>query len=122
MPDQSQSENPSQPVPPASAEFQVEREPKYRKLGDEEFKAKLEMTKAFCDTAKSYVQISSAALALPLLFQEAMLGKIRSEKGLLGSCPRPLIVSWVFFLVAILCGLLYQWTAVGSISQGSPDT
>jgi len=58
---------------------------KHRPLGDEEFKAKLEMTKAFSDTAKSYVQISSAALALPLLLNEALLGKSGSDNG---SCVR----------------------------------
>ena len=57
----------------------------YRPLGDLEFNAKLEMTKVFSDTAKSYVQISSAALVLPLLFREAMLGKSGSDSGLLGS-------------------------------------
>lgn len=83
-----------------------------RTLGDEEFKAKLEMTKGFCDTAKSYVQISSAGLAIPLLFKEAMLGKTRSDIGLLGSVPRSLISSWVLFLVSIACGLAYQWLSM----------
>src|SRR5258708_3009591 len=72
MPDESpQLERPPQPA----AQADIER--KYRTLDSEEFKAKLEMTKAFCDTAKGYVQISSAGLALPLLFQQAMLGKVR---------------------------------------------
>jgi hypothetical protein len=83
-----------------------------RPLGDEEFKAKLEMTKAFCDTAKSYVQVSSAGLAVPLLFKEAMLGKTRSEIGLLGSVPWTLISSWVLFLVSIASGLVYQWLSM----------
>jgi len=49
-----------------------------RPLGDEEFKSKLEMTKAFCDTAKIYVQISSAGLAVPLLLS------LRSSTGIIG--------------------------------------
>jgi hypothetical protein len=113
MPDESsQLEKPPQPLQPPQPAAKADTEPKHRKLDSEEFKAKLEMTKAFCDTAKGYVQISSAGLALPLLFQQAMLGKVRSENGLLGSLPWELIASWVLFLIAILCGLLYQWQSV----------
>jgi hypothetical protein len=83
-----------------------------RPLGDEEFKAKLEMTKAFCDASKSYVQVSSAGLAVPLLFKEAMLGKTQSEIGLLGSVPWTLISSWGLFLFSIACGLVYQWLSM----------
>jgi hypothetical protein len=73
----SQVEKPRQPVPPQPV-AQAATERKHRKLDSDEFKAKLEMTKAFCDTAKGYAQISSAGLALPLLFQQAMLGKVRN--------------------------------------------
>jgi hypothetical protein len=111
MPDESSElEKPSQPPPEPAV--QADTEQKHRKLDNEEFKAKLEMTKAFCDTAKGCVQISSAGLALPLFFQEAMLGKVRGENGLLGSCPWELIASWALFLVAIACGLLYQWLSM----------
>ena len=82
-----------------------------RPLGDDEFKAKLEMTKAFCDTAKSYVQISSAGLALPVLFTQMIVGKTRSEQGL-GVIHWTLAGSWVLFLVSIGCGLVYQWLAM----------
>jgi len=82
-----------------------------RPLGDEEFKAKLEMTKAFCDTAKSYVQISSAGLAVPLLFVQMIFGKTRSEAGFL-AVPWSLAASWVLFLASIGCGLIYQWLAI----------
>jgi hypothetical protein len=83
----------------------------HRTFGDEEFKSKLEMTKAFCDTAKSYVQMSSAGLALPFLFVEIVLGKTQSETGL-GYLPLPLLASWVLFLLSIGCGLIYQWLAM----------
>jgi hypothetical protein len=63
---------------------------KARKLEDEEFKAKLEMTKAFCDTAKSYVQISSAGVALPLVFRQAILGDTDAKRACLDRCPGPL--------------------------------
>lgn len=71
MPDESsQVDELSQPSPPPQPAAQMDTERKHRKLETEEFEAKLEMTKAFCDTAKGYVQISSAGLALPLLFRK----------------------------------------------------
>jgi hypothetical protein len=82
-----------------------------RPLGDEEFKAKLEMTKAYCDTAKSYVQISSAGLAVPLVFAQTILGRLRSETGPL-AVPCSLKASWALFLISIGCGMVYQWLAV----------
>jgi hypothetical protein len=82
-----------------------------RPLGDEEFKSKLEMTKAFCETAKSYVQISSAGLAVPLLLSEAILGSGGSDKRL-GDVPCSLLLCWSMFLISIGCGLTYQWLAV----------
>jgi hypothetical protein len=83
-----------------------------RKLEDDEFKAKLEMTKAFCDTAKSYVQISSIGVALPLLFRQAVLGDTDAKKGLLGSLSWSIETSWLFFLITIALGLVYQWLSM----------
>jgi hypothetical protein len=84
---------------------------KARKFADEEFRAKLEMTKAFCDTAKSYVQISSVGIALPLLFRQAILGEAAAKSGL-GMLPWTLEASWLFFLLCIGFGLAYQWLSM----------
>jgi len=78
----------------------------------EEHQAKLNMTNAFCDTAKSYVQISSAALALPLIFTEAIFGKNAVEQGLRLHRPGLLYAAWVCFLIAIGLGLAYQWASI----------
>ena len=76
------------------------------------FKSRTELTKAFCDAAKTYIQISSAALALPLLFTQALFGKNIAEAGLQASgLPWSLIGAWVCFLLAIAFGLSYQWLA-----------
>jgi hypothetical protein len=83
----------------------------HRTFSDEEFKSKLEMTKAFCETAKGYVQISAAGLAVPLLLNEAILGKTKSESGL-GHVPWSLIALWGLLVVSISCGLLYQWLSM----------
>jgi len=77
------------------------------------FKTRVDLVKAFCDTAKTYIQISSAALALPFLFTEAILGKDAAAKGLrVAGVPWSLLLAWISFLAAIACGLLYQWLIV----------
>jgi len=82
----------------------------------EEFKSKLEITKAFCDTAKSYIQISAAALALPIVFTQALLGKEAAEKGIRAvGLPCSLVLSWISFLLAIGLGLAYQWLAIRAL-------
>jgi len=77
------------------------------------FKARAELTKAFCDTAKTYIQISSAALALPILFTQAFYGKGTAERGLqtFGIAPS-LVLAWISFLLAIGFGLAYQWLSI----------
>jgi len=66
----------------------------------DELKFRVELIKAFCDTAKSYVQISAAALALPLVFTQMILGKTATEQGLLSlGVPWTLKISWIAFLV-----------------------
>ena len=79
----------------------------------EEFKSRVDLIKAFCETAKTYIQISSAALALPMLFTQAVLGKEAAERGLLAvGVPRSLVLAWISFLLAIGFGLAYQWLAI----------
>jgi hypothetical protein len=76
----------------------------------EEFEAKLNLRNAFRDTAKSCIQLSTAALALPILFMQAMVGK--NENGLRYAGSWALRLSWAWFLLAILFGLVYQWASI----------
>jgi hypothetical protein len=79
----------------------------------EEFKAKLDVVNAFGETAKSYIQISSLALALPLVFIQAILGKDAADKGLRSvGVPCTLYAGWSCFLLAIGFGLIYQWSSI----------
>jgi hypothetical protein len=80
---------------------------------EDELKARFEIVKSFVDTAKSYIQISSAGLALPLLFTQAIFGK-SAENGLknTGSTRGFLYGAWFCFLLAIGFGLIYQWLSV----------
>jgi hypothetical protein len=75
-------------------------------------KARTDITKAFCDTAKVYIQLSSAGLALPLLFTQAILGTGKWVQGLNATGRYSLLLAWVFFLIAILAGAYYQWFAI----------
>jgi hypothetical protein len=80
---------------------------------EDALKVRFEIVKSFGDTVKSYIQISSAALALPLVFTQAIFGKIADERGLRSvGVPYTIYVAWFCFLIAIGCGLLYQWLSV----------
>ena len=79
----------------------------------DELKSRMDLIKAYCETAKTYIQISSAALALPLVFNQAILGKEAAEKGLGAvGVPCSLVLAWISFLLAIGFGLAYQWLAI----------
>ncbi len=80
------------------------------------FKCRTELMKAFCDTAKNYVQLSSAGLALPLVFTQAMFGRDVAERGFLGSeNSQTLMLAWLSFLLAIGFGVAYQWLAIRKV-------
>ena len=79
----------------------------------DKMKCSIDVMKAYCDTAKSYVQIASAGLAAPLVFTQTILGKEVAEKGLgAAGVPPSLLVSWSFFLTTVVSGLIYQWLAI----------
>jgi hypothetical protein len=79
----------------------------------DEFKLRVDLIKAFCETAKTYIQISSAALALPVLFVQDVLGKDAEQNGIRAiGVPYSLVLAWISFLLAIGFGLAYQWLAV----------
>jgi hypothetical protein len=77
------------------------------------FKARVELVKALADSTRSYIQISSAALALPLLFSRAVLPEHAARSGAYAmGVPWSLVAACAFFLIAIVCGLFYQWLIV----------
>ena len=76
------------------------------------FKARADIMKNFADTAKTYIQISSAGLALPVIFTQALLGKTAAEQGLhAAGVPWTLWATWASFIVSIGFALIYQWLA-----------
>src|SRR5258707_8441370 len=61
----------------------------------------------------SYIQISSAALAIPLLFTQAIFGENAAKQGLRSvGVPYTVYGSLFCFVLAILAGLIYQWASV----------
>jgi hypothetical protein len=73
-------------------------------------KCNIDIMKAYCDTAKSYVQIASAGIAAPFVFTQVILGKSVADAGLVVSWA--LVVSWLCFLTTVAAGLVYQWLAI----------
>ena len=73
-------------------------------------KCNLDIMTAYCDTAKSYVQIASVGIAAPFLFLQVIHGKNAADAGLAVS--RALLISWLCFLTTVAAGLVYQWLAI----------
>ena len=74
-----------------------------------EFDKECKLMDLFIDNAKTYTQLSGAALALSITF-------IREVVGVAEGSPIPLdwslIVSWLCFLIAIGAGVSYQYFGV----------
>jgi hypothetical protein len=65
----------------------------------------------FSENAKTYTQVSIAALLLPITFIRQVLG-VPPNVSIATSLWWPLYSSWALLLVAIAAGLLYQYIAV----------
>jgi hypothetical protein len=84
----------------------------------------LELMKAYVDTAKSFVQLSSAGLALPLVFSSQLLGlfgRTTSQSGAVTPLSEGVriwvIASWACFLITIGAGTFYQYAAIKSAEE-----
>ncbi len=62
----------------------------------------------FCDNAKTYIQLSGAALALTMTFAHEIL-HIPAKDNIANGW---MIAMWVCFLIAIIVGAFYQYLAV----------
>jgi hypothetical protein len=85
--------NPPNPVPEEDALPTFDRQHKIMQM--------------FSDNAKTYVQLSSAALAVTLTFTREVL-HLSADMA----ASKPLIVMWCCFVLAILAGAFYQFLAV----------
>ncbi len=63
----------------------------------------------FIDNAKSYIQLSGAALVLSITFIHEVLGVPAGHKL---SVDGWMIAAWIAFLLAIIAGAFYQYLAV----------
>jgi hypothetical protein len=76
---------------------------------------------AYVDGTKSFVQLSSAGLLVPIAIRSEALGFLHLQ----GTASRAYIgltcVSWLLFLVAIGAGLLYQYAAIKFLEHQSDE-
>ncbi|HET7234369.1 MAG TPA: hypothetical protein VFJ16_30425 [Longimicrobium sp.] len=72
----------------------------------------LNIINAYIDTAKTFIQLSSAALILPLIIQTKLLGLREGAPLFIGIERWAVFGSWIFFLIAIAAGATYQHYAV----------
>jgi len=71
-----------------------------------------ELILAYVDGTKSFVQLSSAGLLVPIALRSEALGFMPHTGAVSRTSLALACVSWLLFLVAIGAGLLYQYTAV----------
>src|SRR5690242_19668596 len=72
----------------------------------------------FTDNAKTYVQLSSGALAFSITFVHEVLGIPKDQPVTLD---RWTMASWIAFLVAIGAGSFYQYLAVKYLEKHLPN-
>ncbi len=81
-------------------------------MSEQEYK----VMELFIDNAKTYVQLSVGALVLSVTFLHDILGVPKDHKV---QVPPGLLACWIFFLVAVVSGALYQYHAVKYIEKAS---
>jgi hypothetical protein len=77
------------------------------------FSRQCEVMKMFCDNAKTYLQLSGAALGLTLTFAHQILHIPETQNIANGW----MIAMWICFLVAIISGAFYQYLAVKFLEE-----
>lgn len=71
-----------------------------------------EVMPLYIESAKSYAQLSAAALALTIIFKEKVMGESgRMRVNIL------MVSSWFFFLLSIGASAYYQWVAIRLIEH-----
>jgi hypothetical protein len=83
----------------------------------------LDTMKAYIDTTKTFIQLSSGGLVLPLAIRTQFLELFHTHSTF---APATLVLacaSWLCFLVAIGAGALFQYAAVKFVEyEASPST
>lgn len=82
-------------------------------------KKDIEIMKLYLDGAKSFVQLSSAGLALPVVLNSNVLGLFHIPSRFSYFQLTFICISWFCFLVAIVAGVLYQYAAVKFVEYES---
>jgi uncharacterized membrane protein (DUF485 family) len=77
------------------------------------FSRKQQVMAMYCDNAKTYIQLSGAALGLTLTFAHEILN-IPKDQNIADGW---MISVWMLFLLAIIMGAFYQYKAVKLLEQ-----
>jgi hypothetical protein len=72
----------------------------------------LDTMKAYIDTTKTFIQLSSGALVLPLAIKAQVLNLFRSDGTYRPTALILICASWFCFLLAIGAGALYQFPQI----------
>jgi hypothetical protein len=90
-------------------------------MADDLFEREYKVMGVFIENAKTYVQLSAGALLLSITFLHEIVGLPNDRKVQADSW---LVLSWVGFLAAIVCGALYQYFAAKFLEwkSGVPRT
>jgi hypothetical protein len=76
------------------------------KLTESEFRYLSTVMQMYVDSVKSYTQMATGALLLPIVFLRQVMGLKDSEA--VSFLPTPLWAAWILLLLSIGAGLLYQ--------------
>lgn len=72
-----------------------------------EFSENKEIVSLYIDTTKSFLNLSTGALSLTIAFRENIIGSASGDH-----VSKLMVASWLFYLVAIGFGALYQYCGV----------
>ena len=72
----------------------------------------LELIKVYIDSARAFIQLSSAGLLAPVILKSNIFGLFQKEDEYSGFELMFVCLSWIFFLLAIGAGILYQYVAI----------
>ena len=83
-------------------------------LAGEEWTQYKDVMTLYIDSAKTFASLSSAALALTIVFRQQVIGVKPAEH-----IANTMVASWAFFLFAIMASAFYQYFAIKLLDSNS---
>lgn len=76
-----------------------------------------EIIRGYVDTAKTYIQLSSGGLALPLILTEKLRRDGMNAVAMTGAAWYVVVSTWAAFLVAVVSGAFFQFAAAKFVER-----